>query len=433
MNRAGTSWGRWPRYEHRVIQLQDRFTALPDTAPVLPFGNGRSYGDVCLNEGGTLLATRSLDRFASFDPANGIVECESGVLLKEVIDRFLPLGWFPAVTPGTSLVTIGGAIANDVHGKNHHRTGSFGNHVLEFTLQRSDGRLLRCSPHENADWFSATIGGLGLTGLIGSVKLQLRRVPGPWLRGDSQRFPALADFFTLSAASDQNYEYTVAWIDCSASGKQLGRGVFMRANHLPIALAETNQRKLLMPFTPPFSLANRFTLKPFNALYYHRPAAAQDDAIWHYSSFFCPLDGILEWNRLYGPRGFFQYQCVVPASAAPSALQDMLSRIVRSGRGSLLVVLKNFGDIASPGMMSFPRPGATLALDFPNRGAKTLQLLESLDEITRSVGGAVYPAKDARMSAASFRQYFPSWQDFSAFVDPRFSSSFWRRVTGNAT
>jgi FAD/FMN-containing dehydrogenase len=433
MSKVGTSWGRWPRHEHRIVALTDGFSPLPDTAPMLPFGNGRSYGDVCLNGGGTLLQTRNLDRFKSFDPATGVLECEAGVLLQEIIDQFLPLGWFPAVTPGTSLVTVGGAIANDVHGKNHHRAGTFGNHVLAFDLLRSDGQTLLCSPGENREWFAATIGGLGLTGLIRNVKLQLRRVPGPWIRGDSQRFGTLKDFFSLAAVSDQDYEYTVAWLDCAASGKQLGRGIFMRGNHLPADADWVAKKPLHMPFTPPFSLVNGLSLRAFNQLYFHRPSAEDRDQVWHYRPFFYPLDSILNWNRMYGPHGFFQYQCVIPHASAQPALTEMLLRIARSGTGSFLVVLKNFGALASPGMMSFPRPGATLALDFPNRGARTLALLDALDDITRQADGAVYPAKDARMSAAAFQQYFPAWQRFQTFVDPKFSSSFWRRVTGNMT
>ena len=431
MTEVGTSWGRWPRYDHRIITLPDRFAPIPRGPSLLPFGNGRSYGDVCLNDGGTLLSTRAMDRFQSFDPSTGILECEPGVLLQEIIDRFLPMGFFPPVTPGTALVTVGGAIANDVHGKNHHRAGTFGNHVLEFTLQRSTGELLRCSRHENADLFAATIGGLGLTGLIRSVQLKLRRVPGAWIRGDSQRFGTLADFFELSGASDRDYEYTVSWIDCSASGRKLGRGIFIRGNHLPALDGErfrTSSRR--MPITPPVSLVNGWSLRAFNVMYYNRPGVDSRDAVWHYKPFFYPLDSIHEWNRIYGPKGFFQYQCVIPPAAALPALTDMLQRIARSGMGSFLLVLKNFGDIRSPGMLSFPRPGTTLAIDFPNRGPRTLALLDALDDITRSCGGAVYPAKDARMSATAFQEYFPAWRDFTRHIDPAFSSSFWRRVTG---
>jgi FAD/FMN-containing dehydrogenase len=423
-----SSWGRLLHYRQRVHPVMHRFAGLPTTAPMLAFGNGRSYGDVCLNEGGVLLTARGLDRFIAYDPDTGVIECEAGVLLSELIELTLPHGWFLPVTPGTCFVTLGGAIANDVHGKNHHRTGSFCNHVLEFELQRSDGQILRCTPTENRTWFSASAGGLGLTGLIRRVTLQLRRVSGPWIRGDSQRFGNLGEFFALARASDNDYEYTVAWLDCAASKSKLGRGVFMRGNHAPANLPTGRQRPLRMPVTPPFSLVNSLSLSLFNKLYFHRPAAKQADAVWHYQPFFYPLDGVLEWNRMYGPRGFFQYQCVVPEAVAEQSLTEMLERIGRSGMGSFLAVLKLFGVTPSLGMMSFPRAGATLALDFPNRGAATLALLESLDAITRAAGGAVYPAKDARMSADSFRQFFPNWREFSQYVDPQFSSSLWRRV-----
>ena len=432
MGAPGSSWGLWPRHAHRVQRLHSRFEALPDAPSMLAWGNGRSYGDVCQNEGGLLLATRGLDRYIAFDEQTGIVECEAGVLLSELIELALPRGWFLPVSPGTAYVTVGGAIANDVHGKNHHRAASFGNHLLEFELLRSDGNVLRCSPTRHRDWFTATIGGLGLTGLIRRARLQLRRVPGPWIRGDSQRFGSLPEFFALSEASDATHEYTVAWIDSSARGRALGRGIFTRGNHAPAEATPARRRALRLPFTPPFPLVNRATLKAFNALYYRRPGARVDDGLWHYRPFFHPLDAVLDWNRLYGPRGFYQYQCVVPDRDALPALEEMLRRIADTGLGSFLVVLKRFGHLPSLGLLSFPRPGATLALDFPNRGAPTLALLEALDAITRSVGGAVYPAKDARMSAAAFRDYFPRWQAFADYVDPQFSSSFWRRVSGDA-
>ena len=426
----GKSWGRWPSYSQRIHPVTDRFESLGPDAPMLPFGNGRSYGDVCLNKDGVLLATRGLDRFIAFDAASGLLECEAGVLLDELIKLTLPRGWFLPVTPGTSFVSVGGAIANDVHGKNHHRAGSFCNHVVEFELLRSDGDVIRCTPRENSDWFCATAGGLGLTGLIRRATLQLRRVPGMWIRGDSRRFHSLREFLDIARDSDADYEYTVAWLDCAASAAKLGRGVFMRGNHAPSDRSPHLRAPWRFPVTPPMSLVNGLSLAVFNKLYFHRPAAAQPDALWDFRSFFYPLDGILEWNRMYGPRGFFQYQCVVPEETAVDSLQEMLTLIGKSGSGSFLVVLKLFGAVPSLGMLSFPRPGVTLALDFPNRGRPTLELLESLDTITRSVKGAVYPAKDARMSGESFRAYFPNWIEFQSYIDPHFSSSFWRRVTG---
>ncbi|MEP6547776.1 MAG: FAD-binding oxidoreductase [Gammaproteobacteria bacterium] len=427
-----TSWGGQPRCRASAIaEIHDRFAALPGESqvPMLAYGNGRSYGDVCLNDGGMLLRTRGLDRFIGFDTAAGILECEAGVLIRDLVDLVLPQGWFPPVTPGTAFVTVGGAIANDVHGKNHHLAGCFSHHVLEFDLCRSDGSRIRCSPRENADWFSATVGGLGLTGLISRVKLKLRRVQGPWIRGDSLRFANLRQFFALSAQSDRDYEYTAAWVDCAASGSALGRGVFMRGNHAPGEGREPRRFPLTVPLTPPVSLVNAVTLRLFNQLYYRRRGASRRNVQWHYRPFLYPLDAIMHWNRIYGPRGFFQYQCVVPQAVAEPSLQEMLHRVSRSGVGSFLAVLKNFGTSTPLGLLSFARPGTTLALDFPNRGAPTLQLLEALDEITCSAGGAVYPAKDARMSAASFQRFFPAWRQFAERVDPQFSSSFWRRVT----
>lgn len=428
----GTAWGRLPAPPQRLLPYPDRFQPLPKTEPsLLAYGNGRSYGDVARNDGGALISARQLDRYITFDPATGVLDCEAGVLLSEIIDLTLPSGWFLPVTPGTRFVTVGGAIANDVHGKNHHRAGSFGNHVLDFELLRSNGEVLNCAPDRNPDWFSATVGGLGLTGLIRRVQLQLKRVPGPWIRGDSQRFGNLKEFFALSAASDRDYEYTVAWIDCSASGNDLGRGIFIRGNHAPSTAPAPAGRVLRMPLTPPVSMINALTLRSFNTLYYHRPAARVDDGLWHYQPFFYPLDGILEWNRMYGPRGFYQYQCALPGGDTIAPLEEMLRQIGRSGLGSFLIVLKTFGHVRSRGMLSFPRYGATLALDFPNRGGKTLTLLNTLDTITAAAGGAVYPAKDARMSAAAFQSYYPMWRDFSRYIDPKFSSSFWRRVTGD--
>src|ERR1700726_2692955 len=225
------SWGRWPQQSQQIRRIKHRFDSLPAEASMLPFGNGRSYGDVCLNGGGVLLMTRGLDRFIAFDPTTGVLECEAGMLLNDIIELALPHGWFLPVSPGTCFVTVGGAIANDVHGKNHHRVGSFGNHVLRLELQRSDGRLIDCSAQHQPQWFAATVGGLGLTGLIRRATLQMRRVPTAWIGGDSQRFANLGEFTAIANESDAEYEYTVAWIDCAGMRSKLGRGVFMRGNH----------------------------------------------------------------------------------------------------------------------------------------------------------------------------------------------------------
>jgi len=427
----GDSWGRWPRHNQQIVALRSRFEPLPDFAPLLPYGNGRSYGDVCLNDGGTLLSTRSLDHLIAFDAATGVLECEAGVLLSEIIELLAPRHWMLPVVPGTALVTVGGAIANDVHGKNHHRVGTFCHHLLDFELLRSNGEFLICSPHQNTELFRATIGGLGLTGLIRSARLQLRTIDGPWIEGETQRFANMEEFLALSAASDDEHEYTVAWFDSTAPAQQRGRGVFMRANHCAITdPAPIRQGQVRVPLTPPFSVVSQFTTRILNGLYYRRSATRPKQRQWLQQRFLFPLDRILDWNRVYGPRGFFQYQCVLPAQGATDAFKTMLGLLERHRQGSFVSVLKKFGSAPSLGLLSFARPGVTVAMDFPNRGADTLRLLASFDSVTEQAGGAVYPAKDARMSAASFQRYFPAWEAFRQFVDPRFSSSFWRRVTG---
>lgn len=426
------SWGNVVRAEHRIVRLNQRSEGFPKVGfegSVLPVGNGRSYGDSCLNIGGTLLATRTLDRFISFDRETGVLACEAGVLLADILQLAVPAGWFVPVTPGTRFITVGGAIANDVHGKNHHRAGTFTRHVRRLELARSDGQRILCSAEENPAWFAATAGGLGLTGVILSAEIQLRRIPGPCMELETIRFHNLDEFLALCAESDQRFEHTVAWVDCLARGRQLGRGLFQRANHsADPAAARHRARRLSIPFTPPFSLVNAASLRVFNTLYYHRQWADHRVSCEHYEPFFYPLDGILHWNRLYGPRGLYQYQCVIPAAAGQEATAQLLSSIARSGQGSFLAVIKAFGALPSPGMLSFPREGITLALDFPNRGLPLERLFRELDAIVHGAGGRLYPAKDGRMPGALFREGYPRWKEFARYIDPRSSSSFWRRV-----
>lgn len=427
-----SSWGRYPKVAPRkVTRLADRRAAVPleTDATHLAYGNGRSYGDVCLNEDGTLFDMRGLDRFIAFDPVSGLVTCEAGVQLAEIIRIALPRGWFLPVTPGTKFVTVGGAIANDVHGKNHHRFGSFGSYVLSFELLRSDGGRFNCMPSVNGELFAATIGGLGLTGVITQATLQLRPVTSAFIAGETIKFGNLDEFFALSEQSDKVFEYTVAWVDCVSGGASLGRGHFMRGNHTFRHGSRSERGAIPMPLLPPFSLVNRLSLKPFNTLYYHRQLRKKATRLWHYDPFFYPLDAIADWNRLYGPEGFVQYQCVIPRDVQRDGIAALLREIARSGLGSFLSVLKLFGDKSSPGLMSFPMPGATLALDFPIVGGKTFALFERLDAIVEETGGRIYPAKDARMPGGLFRKSFPQLERFEGFIDPAFSSSFWRRVT----
>ena len=426
-------WGGYPEARHfRLEPATSRFAGLPPGPhSLLPHGLGRSYGDVCLNDGGGLLLTRSLDRFIAFDRHTGILRCEAGVSLEEIIRLVLPLGWFPAVVPGTGQVSVGGAIANDVHGKNHLRMGSFGHHLRAFELLRSDGSRLLCSPRSNPEWFAATIGGLGLTGLITWAELALRPVDSPWLECETVKFDSLAGYFDLCSGSAGSHEYRVAWFDCAASGKTLGRGLFMRANHCAAAAQRrtTAQRRAWrFPFTPPVSLVNRWSLKLFNAGYWHRQRQTLRHDVRHCAEWLFPLDGIAQWNRMYGRRGLLQFQCCLPESRAERGVAALLEQIADSGSGSFLAVLKPFGDRPPCGLLSFPRAGTTLALDFPNRGAATLALLARLGDLVCGLGGAIYPAKDACMSGEQFRRAYPRWEEFAACIDPRFSSSFWRRV-----
>ena len=429
------SWGRYPKAVQHAVNYYWRTDDLPLSSEngrsFLPFGNGRSYGDVCQNDGGLLLDCGQLDRFIDFDASTGVLRCEAGVSLAQVLDFVVPQGWFLPVTPGTKFVTVGGAIANDVHGKNHHRAGTFGCHVRCFELLRSDGTRTQCSQSENAGYFGATIGGMGLTGVITWAEIQLKAISTSAIDQEIIRFASLDEFFELTAESDQHFEYTVAWVDCLAKGQQLGRGLFTRGNHaseIHKRQPKAPSRRIPFPFDPPFALINRFTLKLFNAAYYRKQFADRVRGLTHYDAFFYPLDAIHNWNRVYGSAGFFQYQCAIPTNAAVGAIREILQRISRSGAGSFLAVLKMFGEITSPGLLSFPRPGVTLALDFPNRGQQTLDLLNDLDEVTRSTNGAVNPSKDARMAASDFRRSFENHRDFASFIDPNISSSFWRRV-----
>ena len=427
------SWGRYPKATNqRALKIASPSDPLPlpsDGLSVLPHGLGRSYGDSCLNDDNALIETSSLSNMIAFDHSTGVLRAESGVSLATILDVFVPRGWFLPVTPGTKFVTLGGAIANDIHGKNHHRAGTFGRHVTRFELLRSTGERLTCSPTENSALFNATIAGLGLTGLITWAEIKLIPIRSAYLDTRTIKFRNLDEFLDISRENDPIFDYSVSWVDCTSEGSNLGRGLFMAGNFSertknkkPLALS------LPFPCNAPSWLLNPLTMRAFNTVYYNKQQSKVVDALTHYNPFFYPLDAVLDWNRMYGKRGFFQYQFVVPFDEDGETIKEIFRRITRSKRASFLAVIKTFGDISSPGLLSFPRKGITLALDFPNAGEPTLALMKSLDEVVFGAGGSLYPAKDARMSHAAFIASHPRLTEFEPHIDPRFSSSFWRRV-----
>jgi FAD/FMN-containing dehydrogenase len=424
-----SSWGRLESPEHQLVALSqlDQLPLISGSSG-LPFGNGRSYGDVCLNPDGVLWTTRGLDRFIAFDAEQGLLTCEAGLLLRDIQRMAIPRGWMLPVTPGTQLVTVGGAIANDIHGKNHNVLGSFGDHVQRINLLRTDGQNIVCGPDQASDWFNATVGGMGLTGVIAHATLQLRRIEGPWLESENVPFNRLSEFFQLADDSESGWEHTVSWIDCLNSQ---GRGVFMRGNHVAAQTGPSPSGGCIqVPLVPPISLVNTLSLRPFNLAYYQLQARKRERTLVHYEPFFHPLDNVHHWNRIYGPKGFYQYQSVVPRGVDKEAVAAMLRTIAAAGDGSFLAVLKTFGERQSVGMMSFPMPGVTLALDFPNKGEKTLALLRSLDAIVREAGGRIYAAKDSRMPIDLFESGYPKWTEFVKYRDPGISSAMSRRLMG---
>ena len=435
-----SGWGRYPVVECAVTRPGDTAAvpALLEGLPsAIPRGNGRSYGDASLNPAATIDARR-LDHLIDFDPATGRLVCEGGVLLAELIDAMLPRGWFPPVTPGTKFVTIGGMIACDVHGKNHHGAGSFGDHVEWLDLAVGDGRVLRCSADVNGDLFRATSGGMGLTGVILRACFRMLKVESAAVRQRTLHAPTLAHAFELFEAS-LDWTYSVAWIDCLATGRALGRSAILLGRHAganelpadrraaPFACAPRRPKRV--PVDLPTIALSRIPVSIFNRLYY--AAQRPGDAIVDIDPYFYPLDAIRDWNRIYGRRGFVQYQCVLPLAASEAGMRRLLSEIARSGGASFLAVLKRLGR-QSFGMLSFPMEGYTLALDFPANPAN-LALLDRLDAITGEHGGRIYLAKDARLAAGAFADGYPHLEQFRAVrrlhgLNRRFSSLLSRRL-----
>jgi len=428
------SWGRTTREPQLVAapRFRDELPDLiggPDPASKLAVGMRRSYGDSCLNGEGALIDMLGLDRFIRFEPETGILRAEAGASFSDILRFVVPKGWFLPTTPGTRFVTLGGALANDVHGKNHHRSGAFGRHVRRFGLLRSDSGRQTVTPDSNAALFSSTIGGLGLTGIIEWVELDLVKIGSAYLDVETTPYACLDDFWSLMEESERAFEHVVAWVDCTSLGKRTGRGILSRANWAADGAYDIHDDHSWkrVPFETPGLALNGLTLGLFNSAYYHLNRATAGKSRKHYASFFYPLDAVRDWNKLYGRNGMLQYQCVIPRENQRDGIAGLLDVIAAAAQGSFLAVLKTFGQLRSPGILSFPREGATLALDFPFRGQATLKLMERLDAIVAEAGGALYPAKDGRMSAEMFRRSFPQWQQL--LKDPAMSSDFWQRVS----
>jgi len=421
-------WNNIPKFNNsEYIEFEEEKNIFQNSSKTfLPRGLGRSYGDVCLNENGTLIIMKNYNNVLEFDYINGYINCESGISLKEILEITVPKGWFIPVVPGTSYVTLGGAIANDIHGKNHHHVGSFGNFVESLELLNSKNEISICSESNNESLFRATIGGLGLTGLIKSAKIKLIKINNGLINSKTERYSSLEQFFEINE-KELSSEYTVSWIDIGLNSDF--RGVFHSGNHnlekLPL---KTNKKmSITFPITPPVSLVNNLSLNILNNLYYSLNKTS-NEKLQSYNSFFFPLDVINKWNRAYGSKGFYQYQFLIPIEDSLKSLKKIIKTIKSYDQRPSLGVLKTFGSIKSKGLISFPRKGITLALDFQNKGTKTLNMFNELDEIVFDYGGRLYPAKDSRMSSESFQKSFENLNDFIKFIDPKFKSTFLNRV-----
>lgn len=407
-----SGWGRYPRIPVEGYAFQDVKALreyLAGEGDCIVHGLGRSYGDSALNS--NVLFSRRLNLILDFDPETGIVTCESGVSLKELIDVFLPRGWFLSVTPGTRFITVGGAIASDVHGKNHHKAGCFSDCVLSFELMLPDGSVVRCSREENRELFRATCGGMGLTGVILAATFRLQPVRSGYIRETIFRAGNLEEIFALFEQY-RSATYSVAWIDCLAGGSHLGRSLLMLGEHADSGRPDLpSAKRYSVPFDfPGFSL-NRISVSLFNSVYYRISPAPVEGRWVHLDGFFYPLDAVLNWNRMYGRSGFTQYQLVLPKESSFEGLKTLLKRIGQSGLGSFLAVLKLFGP-ANENYLSFPMEGYTLALDFKIQ-KKLFPLLDELDHIVVDHGGRLYLAKDVRMPRNVFRRGYPQWEKFA--------------------
>ena len=428
-----SNWGNFPEVE-KEIKSEDSLLKIKEFVKnnneIIARGNGRCYGDASLSE--HIFSTKRLNKFISFDRLNGIIECESGVLLSEILEVIVPQGYFLFVTPGTKFISVGGAIASDVHGKNHHAEGCFSEYVLEFDLLNENGEVLKCSRQENSEKFWATIGGMGLTGIILSAKFKLKNIETAYIRQESIKAENVDEIFKLFEESEA-WTYNVAWIDCLQTGKNIGRSIMMRGEHafkhqLPKNLQE-NPLRLKKKFSPtvpfyfPNFVLNNLTVKLFNLLYFNKQQSKEVKNYIDYETFFYPLDAINDWNKIYGKSGFIQYQMVIPKEKGKEGMKKILETIAKSGNGSFLAVLKLFGKNNSEAYNSFPIEGYTLALDF-KVNSKLKNLVDKLDAIVEEFGGRIYLTKDS-MSKSSLTNYLQNVQN------PKFVSLQHKRILNN--
>jgi decaprenylphospho-beta-D-ribofuranose 2-oxidase len=436
MKKLITNWNNYPVVEAREISFDyERELAQKLNQQSIPHGNGRCYGDASLAP--EVVNTLRYDKVLAFDELNGIITCQSGILLSDLLQIIVPRGWFLPVTPGTKFITVGGAVASDVHGKNHHVDGSFSRHIVSMSVLTGTGETFVCSRTQHEDLFWATCGGMGLTGIILDVKFRLKRISTAYIRQRQIKARNLDEVMALFEENSAS-TYSVAWIDCLKSGKSFGRSILMLGEHA--GTDEVNRDKVLVPkekalFKVPFNFPgfalNGFSVKVFNALYYAKNYKKVIDNITHYDGFYYPLDSVLEWNKIYGKRGFVQYQFVLPLSSSKQGLVDILKRINKHGTGSFLAVLKLFGE--QDDLISFPMRGYTLALDFPIQPG-LFEFLDELDIVVADYGGRIYLSKDARMKKEIFWKTYPRAHEFKDIIkrydpDNRFVSRLSERLT----
>lgn len=436
-----SGWGRYPVTEcnlQRPEKIATVTNILQNTNSSLARGMGRSYGDASANTQGMTILMERLNRMLAFDFNRGVLKCEGGVTLKEITEVFVSRGWFLGVTPGTKFVTVGGAIAFDVHGKNHHQDGSFCNFVSSFNLMVASGEIITCTREENRDIFWATVGGMGLTGVILEAELQLIPIETAYINNHNLKAKNLDEAIAIFDEYEPKYQYSVAWIDCLARGAALGRSIVMLGNHAKIGDLKNIKNPLELPpkkrfkvrFDLPSGLLNRYTMTAFNTLYYQIMLTKEIKKIVDYDTFFYPLDFLWDWNRMYGKKGFIQYQCVLPTEVSREGLVKILSLCGEKGWGSFLAVLKRFGK--QEGWLSFPMPGYTLTLDMPVK-LGLWEFLDELDQVVLEYGGRVYLAKDARLRGEVFREMydnFDKWLEVKKRIDAKnyFTSAMSERL-----